>query len=65
MVTADTVFDTRDANDRDTVIVPEVVLEDLSVPAETALKGLFDMFWNAGGWPASPHYRDGKWTPPG
>lgn len=64
IVTADTVFDTLDPIDRDTVIVPEVVLEDLSVPAETALKGVFDMFWNAGGWPASPYYRNGKWTPP-
>jgi hypothetical protein len=50
--------------DRDVLIVPEVLVEDLSVPADVALRPILDMVWNAGGWSQSPTYKDGRWAEP-
>jgi hypothetical protein len=50
--------------DRDTVIVPDAVIDDLSIPADIALRPLLEMVWNAGGWAQSPSYRDGRWVGP-
>jgi hypothetical protein len=47
--------------DRDIVIVPELTVENLAEPVPTMLRGLFDLVWNAGGWPGSPHYVDDQW----
>lgn len=41
---------------RDVVSIPEIVVQDPSAPADRSLKPLFDMMWNAGGWPWSPFY---------
>ncbi len=48
--------------DRDVIVVPEVVVEDVSEDADWVLQEVFDMMWNAGGWAGSPHYgEDGRW----
>jgi hypothetical protein len=50
--------------DRDVVSPPEVMLSDLSTPADVVLHPLFDFVWNGGGWPGSPNYKDGQWFKP-
>ena len=50
--------------DRDILIVPEVVIDDLSIRADLALRPILDMVWNAGGWTQSPSYKDGRWVEP-
>ncbi|MFQ5804572.1 MAG: helix-turn-helix domain-containing protein [Candidatus Methylomirabilales bacterium] len=58
-------FDVRSEIDRDIVFIPDVVVEDMSREPSLLLRPLFDMLWNAGGWPASPFFRaDGTWTGP-
>lgn len=52
------------ALDEDVVVVPDVLLSDLETPSDVALKPLFDLIWNGGGWPESPNYRDGRRTKP-
>jgi hypothetical protein len=47
--------------DREVVITPDVVVDDLSAPPDVVLQPLFDLVWNAGGWSESPHYRGGRW----
>jgi hypothetical protein len=42
--------------DVDLALIPDVLVEDESMPAEQALKPLFDLAWNAGGWAESPFY---------
>jgi hypothetical protein len=42
--------------DADLAIIPEVVIQDENAPADQALKPLFDLAWNAGGWSRSPFY---------
>ncbi len=51
--------------DRDPVVVPEAVANDLEPPPDVVLRPLFDALWNAAGWPRSPHYQGGRWQPPG
>ncbi len=48
--------DRTETFDTDFAIIPEVVVQDENTPAEQALKPLFDLVWNAGGWPQSPFY---------
>lgn len=48
--------------DRDCLMAPDVVMNDLSIPAGRALKPLFDFIWNAGGYSESPHYKDQHWV---
>jgi len=50
--------------DRDVVSPPEVIMSALESPADVVLRPLFDFIWNAGGWPGSPNYRDGRWAKP-
>jgi hypothetical protein len=50
--------------DRDCLMTPDVVVDDLSAPADTVLKPLFDFLWNASGYPESPHYENGTWKEP-
>jgi hypothetical protein len=52
------------AFDRDIINPREVVLSDLSTPADVVLRPLFDFVWCGGGWPGSPNYRDGRWVAP-
>ena len=50
--------------DRDVVSPPEVMLSDLTTPADVVLHPLFDFVWNGGGWAGSPNYKDGRWLQP-
>lgn len=48
--------------DRDDLILPETVVEDLSTSADQVLKPSFDILWNACGWPRSLNYdENGVW----
>ena len=50
--------------DRNDLIVPEVLVEDIKLPPHTILRPLFDAVWNAAGQPQSPFYdEDGNWNP--
>jgi hypothetical protein len=42
--------------DRDVVMIPEVVVQDLAAPPESLLRPPFDLMWNGGGWARSPSY---------
>jgi hypothetical protein len=44
--------------DVDLAIIPAVVVQDENTPADQALRPLFDLAWNAGGWSRSPFYND-------
>jgi hypothetical protein len=50
------------AIDRDCLMTSDAVIDDLSTPAEIALKPLFDFIWNASGYRELPHYKDEKWS---
>lgn len=48
--------------DRDTLLLPEVVVEDLSANSATILKPIFNAVWNSAGWNKSYGYDDaGEW----
>jgi Putative DNA-binding domain len=50
------------AIDRDVLMLPEIVVEDLSTPAAPLLKPTLDLVWNACGFSASPYFdAAGKW----
>jgi hypothetical protein len=49
-------WDPEKTIDGDVAIIPEVVIQDENTPADQALKPLFDLAWNAGGWSQSPFY---------
>jgi len=46
---------------REVVVVPDVVVDDLSNEADALLHPLFNYVWNGGGWEESPNYREGRW----
>ena len=48
--------------DRDTLVVPEELVQDYDCAVEQVLKPCFDTVWNAAGWPRSESYDDaGHW----
>jgi hypothetical protein len=48
--------------DRDVLMLPEIVVEDLAAPAGPLLKPTLDMVWNACGYMASPYFdAAGNW----
>jgi hypothetical protein len=48
--------------DRDTLLLPDVLLEDYNTPADVVLKPIFDAFWQSAGFPACQHYdNQGRW----
>jgi len=49
-------WEPEEAFDTDLAIIPDVVIQDESVPAEQALRPLFDLAGNGGGWARSPSY---------
>jgi hypothetical protein len=50
------------AIDRDVLMLPEIVVEDLSTPAAPLLKPALDLVWNACGFPSSPYFdATGNW----
>lgn len=52
------------AVDRDDLIVPEILIEDLHAKPADALKPAFDAIWNAAGWSGSRNYQNGHWVKP-
>lgn len=48
--------------DRDNLVVPELLIEDVAVHAATLLRPVFDIVWQSCGYPGSPNYSDdGTW----
>lgn len=48
--------------DRDSVVVPDIVIDDFKVDVPTMMKPIFDAVWNACGFPCSQNYdKQGKW----
>ena len=48
--------------DRDTLIFPDVLLEDYNTPPDVVLRPIFDAFWQSAGLPACQHYNEqGRW----
>lgn len=49
--------------DRDTVLIPPVILEEFGVDTATLIRPLLDSVWNAAGWDRSRNYDlEGRWT---
>ncbi|HKO36631.1 MAG TPA: ATP-binding protein [Pyrinomonadaceae bacterium] len=49
------------AIDRDTMLIPEVLIEDRRIRSEALLRPIFDVIWNAAGWTRSMNYdKDGN-----
>ncbi|MBI4383966.1 MAG: hypothetical protein HY579_08025 [Nitrospinae bacterium] len=45
------------------LMLPDAWVDDFDEKAETVLRPLFDMVWQACGWPQSLSYNDkGEWT---
>jgi schlafen family protein len=50
--------------DRNDLLVPEILVEDITLPAATILRPAFDAIWNAAAQPQSPFYdTEGNWNP--
>lgn len=50
--------------DRDILIIPEVIMENLDAETDEILRPIFDMIWNACGFERSLNYdQNGKWIP--
>lgn len=48
--------------DRDDLILPEVMMEDMDQRADALLRPVFDQIWQAGGLDSSPNYdAEGRW----
>jgi len=49
--------------DRDILMLPECVIDDLSADSATTLRPLFDLIWNAAGFARSPNFdANGNWV---
>jgi hypothetical protein len=58
-------FESGYAIDRDDLLVPETLVEDLEQPADRLLKPQLDALWNAVGFPASVNYDEhDRWHSP-
>jgi hypothetical protein len=50
--------------DRDVLLLPEIVVEDLATPIGPLLKPALDLVWNACGQASSPYFdAAGNWLP--
>jgi hypothetical protein len=48
--------------DRNTLLIPEIVIDNFDFDAPQVMRPIFDAIWNAAGWPRSMGYDDkGKW----
>jgi hypothetical protein len=48
--------------DREALIIPEIMIERFEIDVDKAMKDIFDVIWNAAGWPSSIHYDEsGHW----
>lgn len=55
-------MDTGSPIDRDILVLPETIVEDLATPADKILKPLLDLVWNACGYPESQNFdANGNW----
>lgn len=54
-------FDSSEPIDRDNLIFSEILFTDFEVNPADLMKPVFDALWNAGGFPGSISYKDGKW----
>ena len=49
--------------DRDTLVIPEILIESFECDPAEVMKPIFDTIWNAAGWPRSMNYdENGKWV---
>jgi len=56
-------FDAAHPIDRDALLIPEVLVDDLDMDVDSILHPILDALWNAAGWPYSPNFNDeGKWV---
>lgn len=53
-------FDVGHPIDRDALLIPEVLVEDLDADVDTILHSIFDALWNATGWPGSINFNEAK-----
>jgi hypothetical protein len=51
--------------DRDTIFLPDVVMESYEEHADRLLKPVFDAMWQAAGYERCRHYKDDRWTDKG
>lgn len=54
--------DTEEAFDRDALLLPDVLVEELPVDPARLLRPVFDAIWQASGWSRCHHYDDGNWV---
>jgi hypothetical protein len=56
-------FDIGQPINTETLVLPEAVVEDFSTSPDKILKPLFDLVWNACGYPASKNFdKQGTWV---
>lgn len=60
-------FDMVNVNrfDRDEILLPPIVLDDLGSDLPKLFRPIFDMLWQSAGWPGSPYFKGDVWSPPG
>jgi len=50
--------------DRDTLLIPEIIIDDLNTKPEILLQPVLDIVWQSTGWEGSPYYDEqGNWNP--
>jgi hypothetical protein len=58
------IIDETHTIDRDTLLLPEIIIESYEVSAEDVLRPCFDSIWNACGFPKDLYYNEnGEWAP--
>src|SRR5207244_6652813 len=63
MASDDFSFDQSEVIDEDTLMLPETIVEDSDTSASKILKPMFDLVWNACGYPASKNFdAEGNWV---
>ncbi len=57
-------YDDQERFDRDTLFLPDILVETFGIDVGKILRPLFDAMWQASGWPRCHDYdRDGNWVP--
>jgi hypothetical protein len=52
----------RNVIDRDTLVLPDILIESFDTPTDLFLKPIFDAFWQAAGFPVCEDYNaQGRW----
>jgi hypothetical protein len=56
-------FGSNETIDRNDLLVPEALIEDMDQPATALMHPQLDAIWNAAGYPGSPYFNDaGEWS---